>query len=384
MPVKCKVALFLILCCYVLTDCSMSKNTQNTNQDLTIKLRWVKSYPHETQEKVNEGLKWILSYLGALLPQETSEETMVWLDDNLLHLDISKAGFPKASYKEWNQILQQLRQTKEYTDLGSLDIGRFVMMSFNSSDSYYVITGVESTFDAFKKKYEFVGDRQEHLLPGQSGVTTGLRKIYSSTGNTIDRIAHMAEEGHGDDPQTFVAKETEVFDFMLNGQPRFAVYGKDGNLKTGGNPELSFAGKPSKCMWCHESGVNLPFRLMNTHPDKPELLSDFKNLVNSQNKILDDYYFNLTETIDTFRFQKPNHYLAELLYISYQTPTKQRALNEIYNAGKSDGVIDFEIVDSTHHEFKFLRKLVSRQELDEYLPYKSTLDIDARETYLEE
>lgn len=379
---KCIISVLLLFTCYLLTDCSTAKNKTDNAENLRITLRWVKSYPQETQEKVEIGLKWILSYLGAMLPQENIDKTIVWKDDHMILLDISKAGFSATSNKAWNLLLGEIKQTEEYSLLGSLDLGRFVMMSFNSSENYYAITGVEKVFTDFKESYKFDPNDQESLLPGQSAIAPGLRKMYFSTGQTVDQLAHIAEEGIGDDPKTFKVKEMEVFDFMLNGQPRFAVYGVDGHLKIGGNPDLSGAGKPSKCMWCHESGVQLPFKLMNDFPDQPKLLFDFKEMVKLQNTILDTFYYNLIVEVDTFRLDKANHYLAELLYINYQKPTKQRAQNELLNAGISDKDFDFQIIDTTHHEFKFLKNLISRNELDDYLPYQSDLKIDARETYV--
>lgn len=349
-------------------------------QNLTIYLRWVKSYQHETKEKVEIGLKWILSYLGAMLPSDTMHEAIAWQDNNIIKLDLSKAGYTEASQSSWNRILDNFKQTKEYQLLGSWDIGRFVLMTFNESQNYYEITGVQKKYENFKNKYQFDSENQEYFKSGESGVARGLRKVHFASGNTVDKIAHIAQEGHGETLQEFEAEEFEVFDFMYNGQPRFAVYGTDGNLRPGGDPALSFAGRPAKCMWCHESGVQLPFKLINDNPDKPELMSDFRNLVSNQNAILTDYYQDLTSEIDSFRFDKQSHYLAELLYITYQTPPRRRARNELKAVGKALRTFKPQVVDSVHREFKFLRNLVSRKELDQYLPYQSFLDFDARET----
>jgi len=321
---------FLILC-----HCKTVQPVSIDHQDLTIKLRWVKSYNGESQEKVEIGLKWILSYLGAMLPLETMHEAIVWSGERLIELDLSKAGFTSSSLRAWNQILEDYKQSDEYQMLGSWDLGRFIMMSYNQADNYYKITGAEKDFKNFKSKYQFKSENTTYLLPGQSGVTNGLRKISFIDENRIDQIAHIAEEGTGEDLASFEAKEFEVFDFMPNGQPRFAVYNLNGNLQSGGSSELSFAGKPAKCMWCHESGVQLPFKIINDNPNRPELMSDFKNLVEKQNAILDVYYEDLTSKIDSFRFDKRSHFLAELLYLTYQSPTKSRAKNELRAAGKS-------------------------------------------------
>lgn len=382
MSIKIPIISSLVFCFILLSHCSTSKKQLYTEYDLKINLRWVKSYKQETKEKVEIGLKWVLSYLGAMIPQVANEQLFVWTDNNILELNLSAAGFSNSSHATLNRILKQYKQTQEYELLGNMDIGRFVMLSFNSSENYYAITGVEKKYNKFKSKYKFKPKNQTYLLPGQSSVAHGFRKLYFSSGLLVTDFAHIAEEGPGATLEDFDPQEFEVFDFMDNGQPRFAVYGADGNLKQGGDASLSVAGKPSKCMWCHESGVQLPFRLINNNPDKPELLGDFKNLVSGQNKIIVDYYKELTTEIDTFRFDKRSHYLAELLYITYQDPPKLRAINELKLVGNLVGRKDLKVIDSVHHEFKFLKMLVSRKELDKLLAYKSLLNFDARETVL--
>ncbi len=382
MSAKVSIIACLLSCVFILSHCATAKKHASKEYDLIINLRWVKSYKQETRDKVEIGLKWVLSYLGAMLPKDPQEQVFVWNDNNDLELNLSGAGFTVSSQRSLNRILKEYKLTEEYQLLGSMDVGRFVMLSFNFSDNYYAITGVEKKYNKFKQKYKFNPQDQTHLLPGQSGVTNGLRKLYFSNGKSVNELAHIAEEGHGDNLEEFYPKEFEVFDFMSNGQPRFAVYNSQGNLKQGGDPFISFAGKPSKCMWCHESGVQLPFRLINEYPENPELLADFKNLVSNQNRLLFNYYEGLTTEVDTFRFDKRSHYLAELLYITYQDPPKLRAVNELKLIGQIGKRKDLKVVDSVHHEFKFLKNLVSRNELDKHLPYKSVLGFDARETKL--
>ena len=47
---------------------------------------------------------------------------------------------------------------------------------------------------------------------------------------------------------------------MPNGQLRIALYDKNGNLKEAADSNITHAGKPAKCLWCHESGIQPLFR----------------------------------------------------------------------------------------------------------------------------
>jgi len=193
-------------------------------EDLIILLKWHPAYAAETPEKVITGLKWSLSYLGAMLPQETSSEVFIWKEDNVLKLNLLAAGFSDESLHSWSELIEKFKAFEEYQQHGTLDIGRFVMLTFNSSWHYYAITNVADSYKDFLKKYNFKGSKKEYLLPSESCVTSGIRTLLSAKAQSVKRMAHIAEEGPGKTKDTFVAEEFEVFDIMKNGQPRFAIY----------------------------------------------------------------------------------------------------------------------------------------------------------------
>jgi hypothetical protein len=71
---------------------------------------------------------------------------------------------------------------------------------------------------------------------------------------SIERLAFRATEGTGSIADgTFEPREYEILDVLPNGIHHYAVYDLDGNLLPGGTPEVSPAGQPGRCMWCHES-----------------------------------------------------------------------------------------------------------------------------------
>ena len=59
---------------------------------------------------------------------------------------------------------------------------------------------------------------------------------------------------------TFERKDIEFLDLMKNGQLRFALYDLNGQLKTSTSPSLTAAGKPGKCVWCHQIRLQIARR----------------------------------------------------------------------------------------------------------------------------
>lgn len=368
-------SLLICLVAFLTTICI--QNPFPTKEELVIRLKWYKAYPDDHKQRAEIGLKWILSYLGAMLPNETADINMIWEKSNVLKLDIAALGFSNEALKVWKELLPILKKSKEYQRNGSMDIGRFVLLTFNTSWHYYAITGVAPTFNDFKNQYYFDDQHKDTLLAGESCVTSGIRTINAAKGNTVPQIAHIAEEGEGQQLENFKVKDLEVFDFMKNGQPRFAVYDLDGQLRIGADPTITKAGKPAKCMWCHESTVMPPFKLIQTNSPK---LTEHRQLVKQQNGLLKDYRATLAPTIDTFRNVAKRHYLAELLYITYLEPSQDRAIEELKQANIPIQDLDLIIKDSCHHEFKFIKNLVDLDSLAKWLPYDRNWKGDARET----
>ena len=54
----------------------------------------------------------------------------------------------------------------------------------------------------------------------------------------------------------FDLAEFDLIDLMPNGQLRYAVYGLDGVLLPYSSSDYGLAGKPAKCMWCHEGIIS--------------------------------------------------------------------------------------------------------------------------------
>lgn len=338
-----------IIVCFLFLGLYFSCNLADEKKDYSIDLLWVKSYPKDTQNKTQIGLKWILSYLGADLNNKNYEKAISW-NNNILTVDLSNVGFTPKALNSIGKILSELKQRPEYVNHGYLHIGYFVMQIFNNSWHYYAITDMPKSLQEFKSQYRFDTKDDFFLLPGESGVTKGCRVFNIAKGDFLDELAFIAKEGKGSGPEDFHVEEFEVFDIMPNGQPRFAIYENEGNLKSAANNEISNAGKPAKCMWCHESRVQPLFKA-KTDVEGYGSLKDFRTLIAKRNTQLKN---QTMENKPLFFWENEFHHsFAELLYFTYEQPTLKRLRAESKLLGK-ELKIDSSKVEPIH-EYDFLK-----------------------------
>ena len=173
---KYGIALFLVGIAFLLSQCKVSQNI--SKNDLTINLRWNKSYLEDPKDRTEIGLQWILTYLGANMSAGLFEEAIEWKDEHLFTLDLGKLGYSEEGKAVWAELLPQFRASEEYKTMGGMDLGRFEMLTFNSSWHYYAFTGVSETFKEFKDKYEF--EEPIEFYEGESGVAKHDRIVYLS------------------------------------------------------------------------------------------------------------------------------------------------------------------------------------------------------------
>ncbi len=112
---------------------------------------------------------------------------------------------------------------------------------------------------------------------------------------------------------------------MANGQLRFGLYDLDGHLKATTTRALTDAGKPSKCLWCHEINLQLPFRNV-TDLQSYYSTNEFRQLIARATGIIAGYRRTLASKIDFTRLQ--DHSNAEALYLSFAEPTASRLAAE--------------------------------------------------------
>ncbi|HTB64711.1 MAG TPA: hypothetical protein VK727_00690 [Steroidobacteraceae bacterium] len=287
---------------------------------LVIDLRWVRNYPAERKSNVNTGLYWALSFLGAKLP--ASANILNW-HGQVVTVDLGAAQVQPQSIAAWKKLLQILKSSDEYRKTGAIDIGRFVFLSLCSANHYYELTGTSQTFAQFLARHRF-GPRQIAVV--ESAVAHGNRLIDVGTGSGFGAIAFVAYEGHGAlKDSSFHKQDVETLEFMPNGQLHFGLYDLSGHLKTAATPELTKAGKPSKCLWCHEINLNPPFQNVT---DLPGYYStqQFRDLVASEMRTVASYRQTLRSKVDFRKTQ--DHTNAENLYMSFAQPTAERLAAE--------------------------------------------------------
>jgi hypothetical protein len=287
---------------------------------LVIKLRWIKSYPGQSQSQVNTGLFWALSFLGAKLPADAA--VISW-DGTMLTLDLDAAGVAETSKAAWKKLLQVLKSSDEYRMMGGIDIGRFVFLSLCSSNQYYALTGVSPSYAEFRARHTFA-PKQVAIV--ESAVAHGNRLIEVGQGKDINSVVFVAFEGAGAlQDHSFQKADIETLDLMENGQLRFGLYDLEGHLKAATTPALTAAGKPSKCLWCHEINLQRPFKNV-TDLDGYYSTKEFTEFVENATRVIAGYRKTLASKVDFTRLQ--DHSNAEDLYLSFAEPTAGRLAAE--------------------------------------------------------
>lgn len=372
--------LLLIVCSVVFIKCT--NEVASPAKDYKINLRWIKSYPDQTVEKVRTGFIWSMNFLGAHLPADKIEKAIILSDNSIIEIDISQLGFNDQARDDMMVICNRIKESGEYKTKGSVDIGRFLMLTVYSSHHYYRITGAPENFSAFLSKYNF--QEKKVFAVTNSTIAFSNRKINLESSPSINEYScFIAEEGTGSvADSTFVTKEFETLNMMDNGQLRYLIFNHDGNLVTNADPALSPSGKPGKCMWCHTSRIQ---PLFATNADVPGYLNsaNFLDKVNATNQLLTNFRIQYPAGLDWT--QPEDHTLSELLYISFMEPSLERVAVEWGIDIATTSQILSGLPQHTYDEFPFLGNLYHRSSIDSLAPYHvERVPLSAREQSLYE
>jgi hypothetical protein len=337
------------------------------HEETAIRLRWVKGYPSETKEDVIKGLSWSLSFLGAMIPEGSMEKAVEWENEKRFVLHLNRIGFNSRALDAFKQLLPAIKNSDEYKVHGGIDLGRFTLLTLNSTYHYYAITGAKARLDDFKASYTFHEQKAAVLI---SSIAKGHRLIEVSEADRFGQIAFMATEGTGSIADgNFAAREFEAMDFMPNGQPRFALYDIDGNLKSVADSSLTAAGKPVKCLWCHEIRLLPPFDDDHTL-DGYYSSAEFKSMLDERMKLVEKHRETLNTDIN-FR-NLSDHTKTELLYISFMEPSAGRLAEEWGIPLEQVQQKVQGLPTHAHHEFSFLGdELYLRKDVDHLAPYSN-------------
>ena len=310
----------VILLCGLLAACSPGPVAPPSDPRDVIELRWIKAYPRESRSDVETGLLWGLSLAGASLPR--GQRVIDWQGERIT-LDLARAQVIDGTQPAWRDFLGALKASGEYRAQGAVDVGRFVSIMLGDTQRYYALTGASPDYAAARARYRFDGKAAAIVT---SGVALGSRRIDLALAGSAPQLAFVGFEGHGsfaDD--SFVPHEMELVDVMPNGQLRFALYDLDGRLKDGASVGLTRAGKPAKCMWCHESGLMVSL----AHYDGVSGYygrEEFDAQIEQRRGLLQRYRGGVDTQIDYGARQ--DHSYAELLYMSFEEPSRERLASE--------------------------------------------------------
>lgn len=351
----------LVILLALTSACAEDPPPATDNASLAINLRWVASYPRERQSDVESGLLWTLSFLGAGLPDE-GPSALTWSGD-VVTLRLDRAGISAEALPHWERLVTAMKASGEYRSSGALDIGRFVALTLCSAWHYYALTGASPRYEDARAEHEL--DPQPVAII-ESSVAIGNRLIEmpvpsSGIAFVAHEIAGSVQEGR------FEIVEHELLAVMPNGQLRFALYDLAGALKPSASATLTAAGKPSKCLWCHETHLLGPFE-GRTSIDGYQSLRDFERGLAELSDRLSRHRTSLRSRIDFGREQ--DHTYAELLYLGFYEPTIERLANEWRITEESARELLSGFPTHPHSEFPFLGDaLYRRSEVDVLAPY---------------
>ncbi|MCB9740787.1 MAG: hypothetical protein H6747_16095 [Deltaproteobacteria bacterium] len=292
---------------------------------VVLPLRWNRFYAGETPARVSRGLLWVLHWLGATLPAGCEAEVVRWTDERTLILDTRTAGLPPRARCVMQHLGEALLGSEEAAVRGAVDVGRFVALLIGEPAHYYAAVGMPTTFAAFRALHPALGERFAVL--SASLVSLGPRRLETSAATPVDGPAWLAAGVHDPPWHAGAEAEWEAFDTLPNGALRYGIYGPDGGLAAMADPDESTAGKPSRCLWCHE-GLVTPLIL----PNPPFALAGAMDAAAVQARVdLDNAWLRGLWHSDPRAIHpevRDEHSQGELLYAGFLEPSVTRLVSE--------------------------------------------------------
>lgn len=323
----------------------------------TLHLKWNKAYADDTIDKSVIGLKWGLSYIGAKLPKTLNG---IVVTNDIISIDINQLGFSELALEKLDLLHSKIVVSDEYLINNSIDLGRYVSLLLGASEHYYEISGTPKTLTKLLSNYT--------LLPQKGYVTRSTvslthRSIQFSEQNGFNQLFVSQEL----DSISGSIYEYETIELLENGQLRFGIFDSNGNRKNSADASHSNAGKPAKCMWCHESVINQMFIKQNDFPNYLPF-SVFQNTLITYRSSHHNLKTKLTDGVDFTQIQQ--HTLTELLYITFMEPSAERLSIEWNISLVEVKKILKGLPTHTHEEHLFLGDLFDRSAIENLAPYK--------------
>ncbi len=346
---------FIII--FTLTLFAACKQSNNHS----IKLRWIKSHKAENLDTFKIAFGYSMSFLGANFSKEDFNNALNFIDESKFDFDYDKIGFSKDAVDAIKVICDSLKNTEEYKHYGAIDAARFVVLTLHTSPHYYKITGAEPTLTGFSSNHSI--EDTVWFAVTNSSVAKGERVVIYDKKLNIGSRTFVAFEGDSVFKNRLAkAKLYETMTLMANNQFAFAVYNDKGNLIHSSPKVFGAAGKPSKCLWCHETSMQT---IHNDnvaiggylHPDSFKI-----NMISYQKKIDISRSLAKNNFIDFSKLQ--DHALSEIMYISFMEPSVYRLALE-WNLSEAEVLQKLsKLKTHAHEEFPFLGNLYNRNDID--------------------
>ena len=330
----------------------------------SINLRWNQSYPHENINNAIIGLFWCLSHVGA---QNTNPiSSGIEANGNIIKLRISSLGFSSNAKESIQGLHQYITKSPEYVQNNSIDLGRYITLLIGASNHYYQITGVPNNLRQQMANYTLLS---ETGFVNNSSISAHHRTIRFSKQEDLSQLFISIEI----DSVTKETLEFETMELMENGQFKYAIFDSDSQRISAAITDGSNAGKPAKCMWCHESNVNPMFRNQNdytgflTFNQLQDTLLYFRNELYSQQTFL-------TNGVDFS--EKQAHTQMELQYIMFKQPSAMRLANEWKLSISEVEQLLANMPKNNYPEFSFLPYGYIRNDIEIFAPVKGLITPD--------
>lgn len=359
----------LLLLVYILfLNCS-KEIFRPTTEYVSIDLRWIPAYENQTIEELEKGLLWSLSFLGATLPKGSFREALRYETPHRFTLSFDNLGFSPQALDALKTIIEKLEDSEEFERFEAIDAARFVVLTLHSSWHYYRITEVPINLQQFLERHPENGKLVFPVV--SSSIAEKSRMIKFNLEEQPTRMSFLAEETAEDTivkDKKYEIKHFETLEVMPNGQLRFGIYDLNGNLIPAAPARETLAGKPSKCLWCHETHVQ---PLFAPTPDVTGFMSsaEYQSWIDSSNALIDGMRDGLDSDLDFAR--QPDHTFSELLYISFMEPSLMRIAGEWELPLESVQRALESFPQHNHEEFHFLQALFERSVVDSLAPFRA-------------
>ncbi|WP_299246546.1 hypothetical protein [uncultured Aquimarina sp.] len=343
----------------LVVSCSSSAKNQKIN------LKWNKSYPSDTFTKNVIALKWCLSFLGSDLASDSITKGISTDNQKIISLNLKQLKFNKNASRYLQKLNSKLKKTEEYQNNNSIDLGRYIALTIGSSYHYYRIVNIPNKLEDYNSLYAF--DSINGYIDNSS-VSLVDRIISYSKSNPQKEQAYISAEIDSITKEIF---EYETVEVMNNGQLKFGIYDRNGNLKDAADNQITRAGKPAKCIWCHETSIQPVFRKQKDH-DGYLSFQKLQDTLDHYNKQLRSYQDSIWQ--DKEIRNKRLHTEMEISYIAFMEPSAEHLSNEWGMTIEEVQTKLHKLETHRHHEFDFLGDLYHRKEIDALAPWK-TLEV---------